>query len=313
MRRSRRRPRAVQVPGALRRLRDGPALDGERRARPDRLRRPVEAGRGVPPDVAPAAPTARAARPTPATSSTCTAGSLERAAKLSDERGGGSLTALPIIETKAGDISAYIPTNVISITDGQVFLESDLFYSGRPAGDQRRQLGVACRRRRPDQGDAVGRGHAQDRPRPVPRPRGLRHLRLRARQGLPGPARPGLPADRAAEAAPERAGAGRRAGARDLRRHQRLGRRRAGAATCVASRSSCSSSSRANHPTCSRRSGAPGRCPTPTSSTRALTQFLKELRREARSTERWPVARSGSCGDASAASSPRGRSPRRWS
>ena len=59
---------------------------------------------------------------------------LERAAKLSDEMGGGSLTALPIIETKAGDISAYIPTNVISITDGQVFLESDLFYSGvRPA------------------------------------------------------------------------------------------------------------------------------------------------------------------------------------
>jgi len=59
---------------------------------------------------------------------------LERAAKLSDELGGGSLTALPIIETKAGDITAYIPTNVISITDGQVFLESDLFYSGvRPA------------------------------------------------------------------------------------------------------------------------------------------------------------------------------------
>jgi F-type H+-transporting ATPase subunit alpha len=59
---------------------------------------------------------------------------LERAAKLSDALGGGSLTALPIIETKAGDISAYIPTNVISITDGQVFLEADLFYSGvRPA------------------------------------------------------------------------------------------------------------------------------------------------------------------------------------
>ncbi len=59
---------------------------------------------------------------------------LERAAKLSDAEGGGSLTALPIIETKAGDISAYIPTNVISITDGQVFLETDLFYSGvRPA------------------------------------------------------------------------------------------------------------------------------------------------------------------------------------
>ena len=61
---------------------------------------------------------------------------LERAAKLSDALGGGSLTALPIIETKAGDISAYIPTNVISITDGQVYLQSDLFYSGvRPAID----------------------------------------------------------------------------------------------------------------------------------------------------------------------------------
>lgn len=59
---------------------------------------------------------------------------LERAAKLSDERGGGSLTALPIIETQAGDVSAYIPTNVISITDGQIFLESELFHSGvRPA------------------------------------------------------------------------------------------------------------------------------------------------------------------------------------
>ena len=61
---------------------------------------------------------------------------LERAARLSDEMGGGSLTALPVIETKAGDISAYIPTNVISITDGQIFLDSDLFNSGqRPAID----------------------------------------------------------------------------------------------------------------------------------------------------------------------------------
>ncbi|MDQ3280323.1 MAG: F0F1 ATP synthase subunit alpha [Acidobacteriota bacterium] len=59
---------------------------------------------------------------------------LERASKLSDARGGGSLTALPIIETQAGDVSAYIPTNVISITDGQIFLETDLFHSGvRPA------------------------------------------------------------------------------------------------------------------------------------------------------------------------------------
>lgn len=59
---------------------------------------------------------------------------LERAAKLNDEQGGGSLTALPIIETQAGDVSAYIPTNVISITDGQIFLETELFYKGiRPA------------------------------------------------------------------------------------------------------------------------------------------------------------------------------------
>ena len=55
---------------------------------------------------------------------------LERAAKLSDALGGGSITALPIIETQAGDISAYVPTNVISITDGQIFLQSDLFFSG---------------------------------------------------------------------------------------------------------------------------------------------------------------------------------------
>ena len=59
---------------------------------------------------------------------------LERCAKLSDELGGGSLTGLPLIETKANDVSAYIPTNVISITDGQIFLETDLFFSGiRPA------------------------------------------------------------------------------------------------------------------------------------------------------------------------------------
>merc|ERR1719387_2403051 len=59
---------------------------------------------------------------------------LERAAKISDALGAGSMTALPVIETQAGDVSAYIPTNVISITDGQIFLESDLFHRGiRPA------------------------------------------------------------------------------------------------------------------------------------------------------------------------------------
>ena len=59
---------------------------------------------------------------------------LERACRLTKEYGGGSMTALPIIETQAGDVSAYIPTNVISITDGQIYLETDLFFSGqRPA------------------------------------------------------------------------------------------------------------------------------------------------------------------------------------
>src|SRR5213075_483749 len=59
---------------------------------------------------------------------------LERACKLNDELGGGSLTALPVIETQAGDVAAYIPTNVISITNGQIYLETDLFFSGiRPA------------------------------------------------------------------------------------------------------------------------------------------------------------------------------------
>jgi len=65
---------------------------------------------------------------------------LERAAKMGKEAGLGSLTALPVIETQAGDVSAYIPTNVISITDGQIFLETELFYKGvRPA------LNVGCR------------------------------------------------------------------------------------------------------------------------------------------------------------------------
>ena len=73
---------------------------------------------------------------------------LERAAKMSKELGGGSLTALPIIETQAGDLSAYIPTNVISITDGQIFLETRPVPPGRAPGDQRRQLGVARRRHR---------------------------------------------------------------------------------------------------------------------------------------------------------------------
>ena len=108
---------------------------------------------------------------------------LERAAKLKKELGGGSLTALPIIETQAGDLSAYIPTNVISITDGQIFLESDLFHQGvRPAINVGNSV-VARRRLGADQGDAPGRRHAAARPRAVPRARGVRAVRQRPRQG----------------------------------------------------------------------------------------------------------------------------------
>ena len=75
---------------------------------------------------------------------------LERAVRLNDELGGGSLTALPIIETQANDVSAYIPTNVISITDGQIFLEADLFYkgTGRRSTSASRSRGWAATRRR---------------------------------------------------------------------------------------------------------------------------------------------------------------------
>ena len=107
---------------------------------------------------------------------------LERAAKLSDEMGGGSLTALPIIETQGGDVSAYIPTNVISITDGQIFLEPDLFFSGvRPAvnvGISVSRVGGAA------QIKAMKKvaGPSAARPRPVPRARGLRPVRFRPRR-----------------------------------------------------------------------------------------------------------------------------------
>ena len=91
---------------------------------------------------------------------------LERAAKLSDDapkinprykKGGGSLTALPVVETQEGDVSAYIPTNVISITDGQIFLETQPVQRRRAAGGQRRHLGLARRRLGADP------GHEEDR------------------------------------------------------------------------------------------------------------------------------------------------------
>jgi F-type H+-transporting ATPase subunit alpha len=98
------------------------------------LRRPFEARAGLSRNLLAAKATPGPRSVFPATFSFLHSRLLERAAKLNDELGAGSLTALPVIETQAGDISAYIPTNVISITDGQIYLEADLFNSGvRPA------------------------------------------------------------------------------------------------------------------------------------------------------------------------------------
>ena len=161
----------------------------------------------------------RAAKPTRATSSISTRVCWSAPPKLSDKLGGGSLTALPIIETQAGDVSAYIPTNVISITDGQIFLETDLFNSGVRPGRQRRPLGLARRILRGHQGDQAGRLHAEARPRAVPRTRCLLAVRLRSRQGHAEPAEPRPAPDRAAQAAAVPAAHRREAGRHPLRRN----------------------------------------------------------------------------------------------
>ena len=121
-----------------------------------------------------------------ATCSISTAACSNAPRASSEKYGNGSLTALPIIETQAGDVSAYIPTNVISITDGQIYLETDLFYQGvRPAISV--GLSVSPRRfRRADQGHETGGRPHQGRPGPVPRTGGLRPVRLRPRRQDPG-------------------------------------------------------------------------------------------------------------------------------
>ena len=143
---------------------------------------------------------------------------LERAVKLNDDLGGGSLTALPIIETQAGDVSAYIPTNVISITDGQIFLEPKLFFSGRAPGHQRRHLGVARGRQRADHADEEGRRPPEARAVAVPRPRGLRAVRLRPRPRHPAHAGPRRAPGHDAQPGRAPAAAGRGPGRPDLRR-----------------------------------------------------------------------------------------------
>ena len=158
---------------------------------------------------------------------------LERAAKLSDENGAGSLTALPVIETKAGDISAYIPTNVISITDGQIFLEDDLFKSGiRPAinvGQSVSRVGGAAQIKA-----MKTRGRARSRATSPSSASSRRSPRFGSELDAVSQAhaRPRLPAHRAAQAGPQLADAGRGAGRGALRRHPRLPRRGRRSPTC---------------------------------------------------------------------------------
>ena len=149
---------------------------------------------------------------------------LERAAKLNEENGGGSLTALPVVETQANDVSAYIPTNVISITDGQIFLETDAVLPGHPPGGERGPLGQPGGLLGADQGDEEGRGLDQARAGAVPRDGGLRPVRLGPRRRHPAPPEPRLAADRAPEAAAVPADADGRGGRRHLRRRERLPR-----------------------------------------------------------------------------------------
>ena len=176
---------------------------------------------------------------------------LERCAKLSDELGGGSLTGLPIIETKANDISAYIPTNVISITDGQIFLETDLFNSGvRPAINVGRSVSRVG-------GDAQikamkkvagGLKLALSQYRDL---EAFAVVRVRPGRRLPGPAGPRRPAGRAAQAAAVQPVPGGAAGGRGLGGH-----RRASSTTC---RSRTSAGSRTSSSTTSGATG-PGSC-----------------------------------------------------
>ena len=98
---------------------------------------------------------------------------LERSARVSEKYGNGSLTALPIIETQAGDVSAYIPTNVISITDGQIYLETDLFYQGVRPRCLRQFVCFSRRFCRADQNDETSCRSYRRRPRAIPRTRGV--------------------------------------------------------------------------------------------------------------------------------------------
>ena len=153
---------------------------------------------------------------------------LERSAKLSDKNGGGSLTALPIIETQAGDVSAYIPTNVISITDGQIYLETDLFNQGvRPAVN----VGLSVSRVGGSAQIKAMRqvaGTLETGTRAIPRTGGVCAVRQRSRQSHAGATQSRATSGRTAEAEPVFAAAVLQADSDHLRRHRRIPRRPSG-------------------------------------------------------------------------------------
>ena len=259
------RPGAVQVPRPLRRLRHGPALDGERRARPHRLRRPVQAGRGLPPGVAAAAPPAGPRglprrRVLPAQPSA-------RAGRQAVRRARRRFADRPAGHRDQGRRRLGLHPDQRDLDHRRPGLPP-----GRPvqvrcaSGRRRRHLGVPRGWRRPDQGHEDRCRHAQARPRPVPRARGVRHLRLRARQGVGGPARARLPPHRAAQAGPQLADAGRGAGRRRSSPAPAATSTTSPSPTSSASRPTCSTSSAAATPTCSTRSAPPARSPTATRS-----------------------------------------------
>ena len=178
---------------SLRGVRDGRILPRLQAPCAGDLRRPLQARGQLPRDLVAAAPSART-RGLSGDVFYLHSRLLERASKLSDKQGGGSLTALPVIETQAGDVSAYIPTNVISITDGQIFLETDLFNSGvRPAVNVGLSVSrVGCGGH---QGDQAGWLHAETGLGAVPRTGGVLAIRVRSRQGHPAAAEPRTAAD----------------------------------------------------------------------------------------------------------------------
>ena len=147
---------------------------------------------------------------------------LERAARMAPEFGGGSLTALPIIETQAGDISAYIPTNVISITDGQIFLESDLFYAGIRPGSEPGPFREPGRRERADEGHEAGGRQDEARVGPVPRTCRFCPVRLGSGPGNSAPTGSRPAHHRNSEAATVQAVVARRPGDGVLRSHEQL-------------------------------------------------------------------------------------------